>query len=291
MTALINIGPGSIVITEPADQTLVKDVAMSTMTLTPTGGTAPYVITEYLGDIPVGTTLTTSDSGVTWDVTGTPTVAKTAQDVYFLIVDDDGYAIKSDPINFHVAGDLEISNGLDSATTIEATKSTAFSYQLFNSGGRGNFVWTKASGTYPAGLTVSSSGDVNGTPTAVGSQVLTFTVTDANTQTATTANLTITVNDVLSVTESSFTVYDDEITVRSIIAEDGTEPITFSLDEGDLLPSGLILDQDGKRTAVFIGVVPSGSGNESFTVNVIDANGDTDDTGSITISVSSAPPP
>jgi hypothetical protein len=67
-----------------------------------------------------------------------------------------GGKITTGDVAFHVADTLAIANGLDSATTIEATKSTAWSYQLYSTGGRGTITWTKATGTYPAGLSLST---------------------------------------------------------------------------------------------------------------------------------------
>ena len=54
----------------------------------------------------------------------------------------------------------------------------AYGFQFTNEGGVAPFVWTKA-GTWPTGLSMSTAGLLDGTPTAVESQSVDVTVTDA----------------------------------------------------------------------------------------------------------------
>src|SRR3970040_1526198 len=48
----------------------------------------------------------------------------------------------------------------------QATRGTPYSYQLEVTGGAPPYVWTIVEGSLPAGLTMSSSGLISGTPTS-----------------------------------------------------------------------------------------------------------------------------
>jgi predicted secreted protein len=66
------------------------------------------------------------------------------------------------------------------------------SQQLTATGGTNSYTWSVASGTLPAGLTLSSSGAITGTPTASGDSAFVVSATDANGQSIP-GNLSITV--------------------------------------------------------------------------------------------------
>jgi hypothetical protein len=283
-TTIGTVGSNGMTISDPGDQNLIKSTAISTVTLSPSGGTSPYTFSVYSGTLPAGLSLGSSNG----QITRTPTTAQSSSNVRFLIVDSDGGRIITGDVAFHVADTLAIANGLDSATTIEATKSTAWSYQLYSTGGRGTITWTKATGTYPAGLSLSTDGVISGTPSATGSQVLTFTATDQNSNTATTANVTITVNDVLAVSTSSFSWTEDTIEADSATATGGTDPITWTLNaDSEFLPDGLVkLTETTNKSCVIVGRIPSGYGSgTNFTLKATDANGATA-TGLVTVLVS-----
>lgn len=72
------------------------------------------------------------------------------------------------------------------------TVGTAYSATLAATGGTPPYTWTE-SGTLPAGLTLSSSGTISGTPTAAGTSSFTIQVKDSASGTAS-AGLSITVN-------------------------------------------------------------------------------------------------
>jgi hypothetical protein len=67
--------------------------------------------------------------------------------------------------------------------------------QLQEKGGVGALTWTVSTGTLPTGLTLSSTGLLSGTPTAVGVSQFTVQVTDSSTPARTaTATFSLTVN-------------------------------------------------------------------------------------------------
>ena len=68
----------------------------------------------------------------------------------------------------------------------------AYSNQLAVTGGTSPFAWSVSTGTLPAGLTLSTSGLLSGTPTTAGSSTFTVRVVDANNQ-STTQSVTLVV--------------------------------------------------------------------------------------------------
>jgi acid phosphatase len=81
-----------------------------------------------------------------------------------------------------------------STTNLPAgTVSQGYSVQLNAAGGTAPYTWSVTSGALPAGLLLSSSGVISGTPTTTGTTTFTAKVTDVNLLTAQ-QNFTITIN-------------------------------------------------------------------------------------------------
>src|SRR6516164_2568926 len=57
---------------------------------------------------------------------------------------------------------------------------SAYSTALTASGGTAPYAWSVSSGSLPAGLTLSSSGQINGTPTTPGTSSFTVSVSDSS---------------------------------------------------------------------------------------------------------------
>jgi Putative Ig domain len=60
----------------------------------------------------------------------------------------------------------------------EGYVSTPYSHQMSAYGGSGSYTWSIWSGSLPAGLTLSSSGLISGTPTTAGYELVYIRVTD-----------------------------------------------------------------------------------------------------------------
>jgi hypothetical protein len=116
-------------------------------------------------DLPIG--LTISSGGT---VSGTPLVAGTYTP-RIEVVDDVG---DSGERNYSVTINAAIT--LTPTTLTDGTQGVAYSQQITGSGGTGALVFTSTS--LPAGLTLSSSGLLSGTPTAAGDYSFTVTATD-----------------------------------------------------------------------------------------------------------------
>jgi hypothetical protein len=145
-------------------------------TLSVTGGTSPYTWSIASGSLPAG--LSFSSSGV---VSGTPTSAIGPTFITFQVTDlTSATAMKS--LSFTISTPPSIST----SSLPNGTVGTAYSQMLTATGGTSPYSWTIASGSLPAGLTLSSNGLISGTPTAaVSSTSVTFQVTDTNNRTAT----------------------------------------------------------------------------------------------------------
>ena len=90
---------------------------------------------------------------------------------------------------------IAASFGITAPTTgLTATYNTAYSLSVAAAGGASPISYA-VTGTLPTGLTINaSSGLISGTPTVPGTYPVTVTATDANSNSATTASFTITVN-------------------------------------------------------------------------------------------------
>jgi hypothetical protein len=145
-------------------------------TLSVTGGTSPYTWSIVSGSLPAGLSL--SSSGV---VSGTPTAAGGPTSITFQVADlTSATATKS--LSITITTPPSISTG----SLPNGTVGTAYSQTLTATGGATPYTWTIASGTLPAGLSLSSNGVISGTPTtASGPTSITLKVTDNNNLTAT----------------------------------------------------------------------------------------------------------
>jgi len=153
---------------------------------------------------------------------------------------------------------------------------SGYSATLQASGGTSPYKWSVASGSLPAGLTLSTAGTISGTPKASGASSFSVSVKDSETtpQTATAAlKLTI-----IAPTPTPITVQALQLTTSSLPggtksssysanlqASGGTSPYTWSVAAGSL-PAGVTLSSNGT-----ISGTPSASGAFSFTVQVKDS--------------------
>lgn len=268
--------PGATVGTAYADQLDAK------------GGTAPYTFALASGSaLPAGLTL--SSTGV---LSGTPTVASpgSGPNGFSVVVTDSSKT----PLKATEAMSLQISPSLTiTSTTLPATTSgTPYSAQLTVTGGTAPYSWVVAHGvSMPAGLSISSSGLIAGTPTtttsASGFIFNVYAMDSSATQLYANANITL----VIKASASGISIEPSTLPgaivgaayMDQLVANGGTAPYTFALAAGSTLPGGLALSSAGVLSGTPTTASPSGGAN-TFIVKVTDSN-KTPLTGTFTLSL------
>lgn len=148
-----------------------------TATLTSTGGLGPFTWALASGTLPPG--LSISTAGV---ISGTPTVLGTTN---FVVQVTDS---QTPTAAVDMASQTITVNPTLSITTTSLTAGSVgvpYSVSLTASGGVAPYTWTLTSGSLPAGLTLSTSGLLAGTPTNQEAQTFTVQVSDSQTPAST----------------------------------------------------------------------------------------------------------
>ena len=224
--------------------------------LTVTGGTSPFTWSVSAGALPAGITLGAS----TGLLSGTPTAAGTYS--FTVKVTDQAGLSDTEAVSLPIIAGPSLSFPAPPA----GWTNTVYTNTLTVSGGTGPYAWSVSSGSLPAGISLSPSGVLSGTPTAVGTASFTVKVTDANGQSATQAT-SITISAGVSTTFSAPPAAVVGVPYSTTLtATGGTTPYTWSVNAGSL-PPGLALSSAGVLSGT-----PTASGSYPFTVNVIDKN-------------------
>lgn len=249
---------GSITITT----TLLSNATLNvlyTASLQASGGTAPYTWSVTGGAPPTGISL--SSNGI---LSGTPSQAGTFS-----------FTVRvNDATNLSVTATLSLtvtstSLSITTASLPNGPAGQPYSQTLQASGGTAPYTWTVAGGQLPAGLTLSPSGAITGTPSTAGIYGIIAQVTDAASASAQ-KGLVITITAALTITTTSLPggtigqAYSQTLAVTG-----GVAPYTWTFN--GTLPAGLTLNPS---TGAITGT-PSTAGTSTFTLQVIDAQGAT----------------
>jgi hypothetical protein len=260
-TALtIVVSPATVTITTTSIPSALVSQPYS-VTLAAQYGATPYKWTLATGSVlPAGLTLSTS--GV---IAGTPTIA--GQYSFSVQVSDASTPIGTSTQSYTMGVYSPVV--ITPATLPQGSIKDAYSATLQSTGGDAPITWTVASGSLPAGLSLSSAGVIFGTPTAVGTSNFTVKAGDsfAPQQTAT-ASYSITV--VLSTLAITTTTLPPGTTgtayTASLASTGGNAPVTWSLSGTNPLPPGLSLSAAG-----VISGNPTTAGTYSITVQATDS--------------------
>ena len=228
-------------------------------TVAASGGTGLlFSWTVTSGSIPNGLSLNAS----TGLISGTPTAPGPYN---FTITVDDALGYLTSQA-YSVVVNPSVSITTSSLPT--GFQGVSYSLTLAAGGGPGgNVVWSLASGTLPAGLNLSTTGLISGTPSGIGSASFTVQVTDANSATASQA-LTLQINAALSVTSSALGQGEVGLPYSQNLSATGGAPLyTWSINSG-ALQAGLSLNS---ATGVVSGT-PSASGTANLVFKATDTS-------------------
>lgn len=258
-------------------------------TLQATGGNGTLVWTLASGSLPAGLNL--SSSGV---ISGTPSGTGTS-DFTVRVADSDGITGASDEDTQALSLQVAAANSVPNITTTSlpaATQGSAYSQTLQASGGNGALVWSLASGTLPAGLNLSSSGVISGTPSGSGTSNFTVRVADSDSITGSTDEDTQVLSILVNATSNSVpnitttTVPNGSVGTaysQTLAATGGNGTPVWTLASGSL-PPGLNLSSTG-----VISGTPTVATTKTFTVRVADSDGITgssdEDTQAVTLTI------
>ena len=246
-----------------APTTLTAPVVGATylQTLASTGGLAGYSYKLTAGALPTGITL--SSAGV---LSGTTVVSGNFS--FTVTATDADSFTGSQAYSFTIAAPAI---ALTPASLTAATVGVAYSQTITSTGGATPYAYSLKTGALPAGLTLSSTGIVSGTPTAGGTFLFTVQATDANSYSGTQA-YTFTVNPAaitLSLTSLPGGEYNSTYSPQTIAATGGISPYVYAVTGGSL-PGGLSLSSGGVLTGT-----PTAAGSYSFTVKATDSSSGT----------------
>jgi hypothetical protein len=227
------------------------------------GGNPPFIWSITAGSLPPGLTLATS----TGMISGTPTQTGTSN--FTVQVTD-----SSSPVQTATAGLSIVVNTALSITTTSLSPGnvgTSYNQTIQAAGGVTTYNWSITAGSLPAGLNLNSiTGQVYGTPTAIGTSSFTVTVTDSEVPAAqASANLSISITKAAALQiKTQGLPGGSEVTkyAAMLYANGGIQPYTWSISSGSL-PGGLALNAS---TGAIIGT-PTATGAFSFTVQVTDS--------------------
>lgn len=135
-------------------------------------GTRPYSWDVISGFLPTGLTL----ASATGQISGTPTAAGTFPVTVRAV--DNSTLLQMARASFNIT----VSRlGITTQSLPAGMVGAAYNASLIATNGTGPYSWSVTSGTLPAGLTLASTGQISGTPTAAGTFAVTIQAQDSST--------------------------------------------------------------------------------------------------------------
>ncbi len=219
------------------------------------------------GTLPAGLTL--NSSGV---ISGKPTTAGTTTSTF---------RVKATLGSQSVSKEFSITiNGSGPAIRITTTSlpsgTVNASYSAILAADSSAVTWSIASGSLPAGLTLSNSGTISGTPTTAGTSTFTVRAVSGSVSATRELRITITGGPSLRITTMSLPAGTVNASYSAVLAVNSSA-VTWSIASGSL-PAGLTLSNSGT-----ISGTPTAAGTSTFTVKATSGSNSAEKELSITI--------
>jgi hypothetical protein len=240
-------------------------------TATASGGVPPYTWSAATGSLPVGLTLSANGT-----LAGTPDVTGATTPSFFVADSTGATAAALFSLNVTAAPTAIAPLIIASAPILpSAIAGSSYSFTAMASGGVPPYTWSAATGSLPAGLTLSANGILAGVPTTTGSSTPSFFVADSTGATASalfSLNITAAATSITPLVITSAT-HLPSATVGSpysftATASGGTSPYSWSI--SGALPSGLSLSTTGTLSGT-----PATAGSSTPSLLVSDSTGAT----------------
>ncbi len=145
-------------------------------TLTASGGESPYSWSVVQGSLPSGLSL----AGASGVISGTPTAAGTSSFTVQVQDSESSHLTSTTNLSITVVSNLTVSTKNLPAGTV----GQAYQTNLSAINGTPPYTWSLLSGSLPAGVTLSSSGVISGTPSAAGTWSFGVQVNDSESDSA-----------------------------------------------------------------------------------------------------------
>jgi hypothetical protein len=227
-------------------------------TITASGGVPPFALAVTSGSLPPGLTL--SPSGA---LSGTPTTSGTFS--FQVTATDANSCTGVASYTIAVSGCPLVT--ISPSSLPSAAANAFYSQTLTASAGTSPYVFAVISGTLPAGLSLSPSGVLSGTPASAGQAFFTVGVTDSQGCTGAIGYFFTMTCSAVSITPASLPAGQvGAAYAQTISGTGGKAPYRVSLASGTL-PPGLMLSPAGLLSGT-----PTAVGSFTFSVSVLDAN-------------------
>ncbi|MBB3609589.1 putative Ig domain-containing protein [Rhizobium sp. BK602] len=235
-------------------------------TITASGGTSSYSFAVTAGALPAGLTLSSGGA-----LSGTPTAGGNFN---FTVTATDSSTGTGAPFSGSRSYALTITAPtitVAPTTLPSATVAAAYSQTVTASGGTSSYSFAVTAGALPAGLTLSSSGALTGTPTAGGTFNFTVTATDSSTGTgpftgSRAYSLSVSAPTIALAPSSLPSGTAGTAYSQTITASGGIASYTYALAAGTL-PTGLAFSSSG-----ILSGTPTAAGTFNFTITATDSS-------------------